>query len=239
MRMHTLEPARLYVLNGLAVIALGVFVGCGATATPASFAPGGGNNPLDGATIADDGQNYEIQLSSDNSVGAIENLDTGERLLFDSIDNDSVAVPREVGFGNAGANSISFDRETGLVSVSVDAPVVGRQSFSGVVDLNTVPLFGRVRLASQSGEFDCDSAVAAVDNFCAEFDGSEDELRTELTALALQLAADSGAPPEFNGFIEDAVNQIVDVIGDICGAWSEMRNGVPGESNGVDPCTLI
>jgi hypothetical protein len=220
----------LIMVCALAVV---VVTGCGGVPdTPAEYTAGVGGS-LDGATIDNDGQTFEIDLAGDNSIASIQNARSGEGVMFDGIE-DGVAVPREVTFGVNGESSASYDRNTGVFTGNFN--VLGQNFMvSDVVD-GDIPIFGIGRSGAQAGDIldmiDCAPAVSAVDTFCDTFMGDMMALEQGIIDLALDIAERNNVDPAFNGIIENEVRSLVNSVENTCAAWSEMRDS-------TNPCDAI
>ncbi len=226
LRMWRLVPA-IAVLIGL--------IGCGGE-TAATFTAGSGPGGLDGGVISNDGEDYELELADDGSLKSVS-ISNGDSMEFDGIGEDGVARPSMI---VSGEDSLSIDRDTGTFTVAVEAPFgLGRQQFTG--NLSDLPIAGiNARAINQNGQqTPCETVVSSVDLFCSTF------LADEAMSLAATIAlAQSLIPDEFkdlaSGLVEDRVTAFFDTMGDTCGAWQSLRDGMPNEDPPVppfDPCS--
>jgi len=239
MRADSILKQLLTCMSLISVIALVSLVGCGAPESPASFAEGSAGDPLNGGVITDDGKTF--QLETDNrglKKVAIVREDSAE-LLFDGTDTngtDGIARLTDV---TSGENTLSFDRNTELVEVSVEAPLgIGRVDFqASMADLN-IGFLGNARTVNQVDpeNLTCDEIVASVSEFCSLYDATAAPAKEEVIALAVSLAEEQLGSPIGNGFVTEVIEDFFGVLDDFCGAFQELIDG-SAESPAVDPCS--
>jgi hypothetical protein len=227
---------RLMCVTGVAALLMTGLAGCGPAETGAEFEPGDEKDVLDGATIQDDGAQFELTMDGARQQLARVDIDGGDRSIeFDSELSAALGlpVPRSI---TTSSNRIEFDARTGVGAVTVEVPLMGVQSFTFETGGGPT-LFGLGALPPPQPPGGCTAAVAGLDEFCELFQAHGPAALDQGIDLALQVAKREGYPDQATGFIEQVVTDFYNVVQDFCDAWTEVRDG-SSEKDPVDPCGL-
>ncbi|MCG3137045.1 MAG: hypothetical protein HJJLKODD_00886 [Phycisphaerae bacterium] len=231
---------QLKKVYSLGLCLLGVLIsltGCGGD-SPAAITSGGGSNPLDGAVLSDDGVNFTMELTDDG-----RNLETitgsdGSVVGFDAELSNSTGVAVVNRLTTPSAYEAVFSADRGEVTISGNFPFAGEQTFT----TNVGDAFGRIlgdeaaRIILQD-ETDCSQIVTGMDTFCDLYWANRDAALDEVIALARQAAADAGIPEIAFGVVDGIITDFFDVLDNVCGAWTQLRQGTES-TPAVDPCDL-
>lgn len=227
-----LPIARKLPVAGIVAIVSISLVGCSGGEAPATFTSGSNpDNPLDGGVISDDGNMFVLDLEGGSELKGVDitGIDGQRRIGFEGVEN-GVAVPRELSI-EGGSSTLGVDREAGTLTVQTEVAFVGATEFSG--DIGFDP-FGREAL--QNGATSCEEVVDAIDRYCSAYLSGAASTREQVVDLTVQTVRNVIGSNIADGVITDLITRFYDVLDDFCGAWQELREGVPGQTSPVDPC---
>lgn len=226
------------VLAGL----LGV-AGCGPGETPATLEPGTGANPLDGATISDDGNTLTFKVSEDGTSLEEVLIDTPEgteRVAFDdAAESDGVAIPREI--ETAAGNSFAFNRNTNSAQITTTLPLqTASTTFNVDLDENPFQLNAR-GVKQEVEEGDCAAIRDSVDEFCDYYQENAESSKDELIEVATELVlaeVDESLAPFVPGVVSAVITDFFDTLTVVCNGWTQMREGTETTPQ-TDPCDSL
>ncbi len=233
------SPRKMFQYGSfLATFVLLGLVGCGPAETPAVFAEGGGDNPLDGGVLSDDGKQFT--LNTEGAALTEVRVSDGAELGFNSELTETSGVAAVNRIVTPDDDSADFDAERQTLTVSANFPIVGQQTFTidtgGILD-NV--LGSSTQRAPNQESTDCQTIVDAVDNFCEVFLQKEGATLPQVIELALNEAESAGIPEIAFGTIESLITDFFKVIRDFCDAWTELREGNPPETEPINPCDAL
>lgn len=234
--MHHLIAAPRWPLHLFTAILLifPILAGCGATETPAGFQAGGRENPLDGAVLEDDGVRITLNLTPDGSALSSAVFSDGRSLGFDPAATRALnaVFPQQIMVGD---ESVTFDRSAGVADIQVQVPLLGPYQISVPINLGAV--LGRSPF-QLGGNAQCEEIASSIDNFCGIYEPNSPFALEQAIELATELAREQLGSEMADGFVRDKITRFFGVLDDFCEAWTELTEGIPGQTPPVDPCSL-